>query len=260
RVESMNFDSRKQLLDYDNVMNKQRQAIYGLRNAILDGDDVTDRVKQMIEETLEDQFNIFTPKDKSYQLWNMSELNVYLKKNFGFSVDYNEDELAKTPYEAFAKEITDRALKIYENRFPDFLERNVDFAEMQQILLLQIIDHIWKNHLFELDHLKKGVGLRAYGQKDPLIEYQKESYAMFEKMITRVRDQMVEYVFKIQLPPRVVHRPKMQETRDGAAAVAAAEGSDGAQQKTAVIQKIGRNDPCPCGSGKKYKKCHGKNK
>ena len=261
RVESMNFDSRKQLLDYDNVMNKQRQAIYGLRNAILDGDDVIDRVKQMIAETLEDQFNIFTPKEKSYQLWNMPELNVYLKKNFGFSVDYDEDYLSKTPYEAFTKEITDRAMKIYEDRFPDFQERDVDFAQMQQILLLQIIDHIWKNHLFELDHLKKGVGLRAYGQKDPLIEYQKESYLMFEKMITRVRDQMVEYVFRIQLPPRVVRRPKMQETRDDTSEMSASGGADGARrQKTAVASKIGRNDPCPCGSGKKYKKCHGKNK
>ena len=261
RVESMNFDSRKQLLDYDNVMNKQRQAIYGLRNAILDGDDVIDRVKQMIAETLEDQFNIFTPKEKSYQLWNMPELNVYLKKNFGFSVDYDEDYLSKTPYEAFTKEITDRAMKIYEDRFPDFQERDVDFAQMQQILLLQIIDHIWKNHLFELDHLKKGVGLRAYGQKDPLIEYQKESYLMFEKMITRVRDQMVEYVFRIQLPPRVVRRPKMQETRDDTSEMSASDGADGARrQKTAVASKIGRNDPCPCGSGKKYKKCHGKNK
>ena len=259
RVESMNFDSRKQLLDYDNVMNKQRQAIYGLRNAILDGKDVTERVKQMIAETLEDQFSVFTPHDKSYQLWNMQELNVYLKKNFGFSVDYDEDELAKIQYEVFTKEITDRAIKIYENRFPDFLERDVDFAQMQQILLLQIIDHIWKNHLFELDHLKKGVGLRAYGQKDPLIEYQKESYSMFEKMITRVRDEMVEYVFRIQLPPRVVHRPKMQETRENA--ISAQSDSEGAKlQKTAVLQKIGRNDPCPCGSGKKYKKCHGKNK
>jgi preprotein translocase subunit SecA len=258
RVESMNFDSRKQLLDYDNVMNKQRQAIYGLRNAILDGKDVTERVKQMIAETLEDQFSIFTPQDKSYQLWNMQEFNVYLKKNFGFSVDYDEDELAKTPYEVFTKEITDRAIKIYENRFPDFLERDVDFAQMQQILLLQIIDHIWKNHLFELDHLKKGVGLRAYGQKDPLIEYQKESYSMFEKMITRVRDEMVEYVFRIQLPPRVVHRPKMQETREDAFLQSDSEGAK--SQKTAVLQKIGRNDPCPCGSGKKYKKCHGKNK
>ncbi|MCG2726735.1 MAG: preprotein translocase subunit SecA [Elusimicrobia bacterium] len=261
RVESMNFDSRKQLLDYDNVMNKQRQAIYELRNAILDGDDVTDRVKKMIAETLEDQISFFAPQEKSYQLWNMPELNVYLKKNFGFSVDYSEDDLSKIPYEAFTKEITDRAIKIYENRFPDFLERDVDFAEMQRILLLQIIDHIWKNHLFELDHLKKGVGLRAYGQKDPLIEYQKESYLMFEKMITRVRDQMVEYVFKIQLPPKIARRPQMQEARENASAESNSDGTDGAKrQKTAVADKIGRNDPCPCGSGKKYKKCHGRNK
>jgi preprotein translocase subunit SecA len=145
----------------------------------------------------------------------------------------------------------------YEARFKDFAERNVDFAELQRLLLLQIMDHIWKNHLFDLDHLKKGVGLRAYGQKDPLIEYQKESYLLFEAMLTRVRDQMVEYVFRIQLPPRPVAQPVTQE---GAPDEAKPRPQAPAKPSSKFTDsKVGRNDPCPCGSGKKYKKCHGVN-
>jgi len=132
----------------------------------------------------------------------------------------------------------------------------VDFNELERVLLLQIMDHVWKNHLYDLDHLKKGVGLRAYGQKDPLIEYQKESYALFETMLARVRDQMVEYVFHVQLPPRPVVR---QAAVEGAPEQAPARPAAAAPKPVSKFasDKVGRNDPCPCGSGKKYKKCHG---
>jgi len=260
RVEGMNFDARKQLLDYDNVMNKQRQAIYELRNVILDGQDVSDRVKKMIEEAIFDQLEAYASRDKSPQLWNIQELNVYLKRVFGFSFEMPEEEFEKLPYDDFTKLITGEALKIYEARVTDFEDRNVDFQEMQRILLLQIIDSIWKNHLYELDHLKKGVGLRAYGQKDPLIEYQKESYVLFERMITRIRDEMVEYIFKIKLPPKVLSRPPAREVRDEKEVSGQSLERKGKKPINFANMKIGRNDPCPCGSGKKYKKCHGRNK
>ncbi|MBI4656612.1 MAG: preprotein translocase subunit SecA [Elusimicrobia bacterium] len=262
RVEGMNFDARKQLLDYDNVMNKQRQAIYELRNTILDGQDVVERIKKMIEESLVEQIDLWAPEDKSPQLWNMESLNVYLKKTFSVSLDLSRD-FSKARHEQLRAELLEKIVKVYESRFEEFTQREVDFNELQRVLLLQIIDHIWKNHLYELDHLKKGVTLRAYGQKDPLIEYQKESYALFEKMLSRVREQMVEYVFKIQAPPRPVSRP--QAARTEARLMQTSSGGHARPKKdeekpaTAVSQKIGRNDPCPCGSGKKYKKCHGKN-
>ncbi|PIU20073.1 MAG: preprotein translocase subunit SecA [Elusimicrobia bacterium CG08_land_8_20_14_0_20_59_10] len=257
RVEGMNFDARKQLLDYDNVMNKQRLAVYELRNIILDGDDVAGRVKSMIHEAVEEQLDVNAPAEKASSLWTMDVLNVFLKKTFGFDVVYTADEIHVLTRPVLEGEVFKRVDAAYELRMKDFAERNVDFTELQRVLLLQIMDHIWKNHLFDLDHLKKGVGLRAYGQKDPLIEYQKESYSLFETMLGRVRDQMVEYVFRVQLPPRPVARP--------AAAVPAAaqdakqrpgSGEPGQAQKPHVA-KVGRNDPCPCGSGKKYKKCHG---
>ena len=264
RVEGMNFDARKQLLDYDNVMNKQRLAIYELRNAILDGKGVTDRIRSMIREAVEEQLDLNAPQDQASTLWNMEALNIFLRKTFGFAMEYSADELHGLIRPVLQEEVSKRVDEAYERRFADFAERNVDFAELQRVLLLQIMDHIWKNHLFELDHLKKGVGLRAYGQKDPLIEYQKESYILFEAMLGRVREQMVEYVFRIQLPPRPVARPAVQEGEPAERPAESAPrlGGQPAAQKPEnkfLDAKTGRNDPCPCGSGKKYKKCHGAN-
>jgi preprotein translocase subunit SecA len=192
----------------------------------------------------------------------MENLNIYALKTFGFRLDYDKDALHNMRQEALKKDMLERADKVYNDRFSEFSARGVDFNEMQRVLLLQIIDHVWKNHLYDLDHLKKGVGLRAYGQKDPLIEYQRESYAMFEKMLARVRDQMVEYVFRVKLPPAAVHRP------DPAAVPAGGREQGSPGREGAAVKKpqgkysnlkVGRNDPCPCGSGKKYKKCHGQN-
>ncbi len=256
RVEGMNFDARKQLLDYDNVMNKQRMAIYELRNIILDGVAVEDRVKSMIRESVTEQLDINAPLAQASQLWNLEALNIYLKRTVGFELSYTPDELhglTRPALEAAAFERVDAA---YAARAAAFTERNVNFTELQRVLLLQIMDHIWKNHLYDLDHLKKGVGLRAYGQKDPLIEYQKESYSLFETMLARVREQMVEYVFKIQLPPRPVARPVTREGEPQEARPQPQQAAPKPAPKFADV-KIGRNDPCPCGSGKKYKKCHG---
>ena len=267
RVESMNFDARKQLLDYDNVMNKQRLAVYQLRDLVLDGLEVSERVTSMIKESAEEQLNLNAPEGQAAALWNMEALNVYLKKTFGFALSYTEDEVRGLTRPAVQKDIEEKALEAYNRRTGDFAQRGVDFGEMQRVLLLQIIDHIWKNHLYDLDHLKKVVGLRAYGQKDPLIEYQKEAYSLFETMLSRVREQMVEYVFRIQLPPRVQPRPAAaQPSAVGQKASgpqnARPQEQSGAQeakkpQNKFVNEKTGRNDPCPCGSGKKYKKCHG---
>ncbi len=256
RVEGMNFDARKQLLDYDNVMNKQRMAVYELRNAVLDGEGVPDRVRSMIREAMEEQLDAHAPQDQAAVMWNLEALNVYLKKTAGFEVSYTEDELRGLTRPALQEEVMKKLDEAYAKRVSDFGERNVDFAELQRVLLLQIMDHVWKNHLFELDHLKKGVGLRAYGQKDPLIEYQKESYTLFEAMLARVRDQMVEYVFRIQLPPRPVPPPPQVQGAPKQAPQTAPQPAKPVNKFADA--KVGRNDLCPCGSGKKYKKCHGK--
>lgn len=257
RVEAMNFDTRKQILEYDNVMNKQRQAIYELRDLILDGEDIDERTKKIIEESIEENIKQYADAEKNSGLWDLEGLNIYLKRLFGFTYEYKKENIDSLSYEEMRNDITQKILDVFEKRKQDFIERGVDFKEMQRILLLQIIDHNWKNHLYELDHLRKGVVLRAYGQKDPLIEYQKESYGMFERMLNKIREQMVEYIFRMQLPPKIAHRPVATENNNSGNPDKKAPEKKNENKYSNM--KIGRNDPCPCGSGKKYKKCHGKN-
>lgn len=260
RVEGMNFDARKHLLDYDNVMNKQRLAIYGLRDMVLDGQGIPERVDQMIHESVTDCLDQYAPENDHANLWDFEKINVFLKRTFGFEVSYSDDDKHTLVRPALEEDIFSRVKILYEDRQKEFEERGIPFADVERLILLQIIDQIWKNHLYELDHLKKGVGLRAYGQKDPLVEYQKESYYLFENMINRIRDTMVSYIFRVHAPaapvapareaPANADTQKTQQPRQMPASK---------KSPLPVHGKIGRNDPCPCGSGKKYKKCHGKN-
>ncbi|HOX22688.1 MAG TPA: preprotein translocase subunit SecA, partial [Elusimicrobiales bacterium] len=255
RVEAYNFDIRKRLLDYDKVMNQQRTAIYGLRNAILDGEDVSARTSQMIDEVLEESLDKWCSKSTHIQLWDLDSLDAFLKQSFNMEIGYTRDELAKVGRDALYKELREEIQAIYDERANYFKEQGFDFKEIERMLLLQMIDQAWKMHLYELDHLQKSVGLRAYGQKDPLIEYQKESFSLYQAMLGRVRDQMVNYLFKIQLPPKRAPQPaQTQPTQHPAGGATQDKRQSGGQ----IPKKIGRNDPCPCGSGKKYKKCCGR--
>ncbi len=247
KVEGHNFDIRKHLLDYDKVMNQQRKAVYGLRNAILDGEDVGDRILQMTEEVIEESF-VNWASEKNVKLWDFASLNAFLKRVFTIDFDYNEENVKGKTTEDLTKEVLEKIKKVYKKRAEYFKEQGVDFKEIEQMLLLQVIDQSWKHHLHGLDHLQKSVSLRAYGQKDPLIEYQKESFAMYQAMFGRIRDYIVEYIFKMQLPPK-----QEEKSVDNLKTIKqnANDKSKGLQEKT----KLGRNDPCPCGSGKKYKKC-----
>jgi len=259
RVEGMNFDARKSLLDYDNVMNKQRLAVYELRDMILEGKKVRERVDAMLEEAVQSRLDEFCKEGDSAYSWQIDQLNVFLRRFFNFELLYTEDEKNTLIRQTVEEDIRKRVKILYEKRVEEFAERNFDFFEIERVLMLQIIDQVWKNHLYEMDQLKKGVGLRAYGQKDPLIEYQKESYNLFMTMMDRVRDQMIEYIFRIQLPPMPVPRPQTVKNEENGGGPAAAENKRTEEAKPRKYPKVGRNDPCPCGSGLKYKKCHGRN-
>ncbi|MBT3392836.1 MAG: preprotein translocase subunit SecA [Elusimicrobiaceae bacterium] len=247
KVEGHNFDIRKHLLDYDKVMNQQRKAIYSLRNAILDGEDVSDRIMQMIEEVIDESFANWA-SDKNQKLWDFASLNAFFTRVFTIDFNYNLENVKNKNTEELAKEVLEKIQKVYKDRATYFKEQEIDFKEIEQMLLLQVIDQSWKHHLHELDHLQKSVSLRAYGQKDPLIEYQKESFAMYQTMFGRIRDYIVDYIFKMQLPP------KRSETEAKNLKEIKKDGEQGSG-KTPDKSKLGRNDPCPCGSGKKYKKC-----
>ena len=247
RVEGHNFDIRKHLLDYDKVMNQQRTAVYNLRNAILDGQSFSERISQMIEESAEELFYQFFNRHHPKQS-DFASLNTVFNRRFTLNLELSAENTASKNDKEILEDIISKIKEIYTQRANYFLEQGILFDEIERMLLLQLLDQSWKQHLYELDQLQKSVGLRAYGQKDPLIEYQKESFALYQNMMTRIRDLFVDYIFRLQLPPQrrqPAVKKESKETKNG----------ETAKQEP---HKIGRNDLCPCGSGKKYKKCCGK--
>jgi preprotein translocase subunit SecA len=278
KVESMNFDIRKQVLDYDNVMNKQREAIYRLRNAILEGDDISGRVKQMVEESVADHVAQYAPKGADQRAWDIPSLRAWLKSSYGIDWTVPDDEIHDIHnLEDRVKELTTKA---YEDRHNSLGAET--FLDIQRNVLIAIIDSVWVEHLTYLEQLRKGIFLRAYGQKDPLIEFQKEGYRLFETMMIRVSDTAIDYVFRMSqtaaqesaaesaLTSKMIPQKEefsidhFQQSAAPDAQQSAGvvpmptKGANLPKPKPITVDKIGRNDPCPCGSGKKYKKCHAK--
>lgn len=253
RVESMNYDIRKQLLEYDDVMNKQREAVYSLRDAILEGNDLEERILNMIEESIDDKIATYCSA-KYPEEWNWTAINLWLMRVFNLSINVDNDNLKKYTKEKLKEEMFSLIKERYNERKNEISPEV--FFELQRIVFLNMLDVAWRENLYELDHLKRSVGLRAYGQKDPIVEYKKESYALFTNMQIRIREQTIEYIFKLQPMITKSTQPVRQSE-----SVVFKERSEKlySQQQKFKVGKIGRNDPCPCGSGKKYKKCCGKN-
>ena len=197
RVETHNFDVREQLLDYDNVMNKQREVVYKLRDEVLFGESVSEQIRAMISEDVSEQIDLLLPGD-DHAAWNTAELAAYLERAFGIAWSAAPAEAAREGRDGLKARFTRAAMEIYERRPSEF--EGYDFREVEKMVLLQMIDKAWKGHLYDLDHLKKSIFLRAYGQKDPKVEYQKESFRLFEAMLARVREQTVEYAFRVEAP------------------------------------------------------------
>jgi preprotein translocase subunit SecA len=263
QVEQRNFETRKHLLEYDDVNNKQRQQIYGLRRELLEGKEqkayVLDKAHEILEVLLDD--HIGSKRDVSE--WEVDAFRQQLQHFFGYDPGKDGFEIPTMPFEGMAEAFWSRL----EGRYGE-KEEKVGADLMRQYerhILLQIIDHSWKDHLLAMDHLKDGIGLRAYGQKDPLVEYKRESFDMFGMMKERIENDAVRFLFLLD-PMTDEDRRREEEKRRreqevvfraasaSAAGIAARGGIESSKRKTA---KVGRNDPCPCGSGKKYKKCHG---
>jgi preprotein translocase subunit SecA len=277
RVETHNFDIRKQLVEYDNVMNKQREVIYGLRNYVLDAESVHDRIKQMMSDELIEIVDNCVPKDSYQEKWDIPTISAYLKRAYEIEFQPTEDELLSYDKEALLEKLEGMIAEALETRAQAF--EGYDFSDIEKMVMLQVIDKSWKNHLYDLDHMRKYIHLRAYGQKDPKIEYQKESFSLFNIMLNRVREQVIEYVFRIQAPTAqpsrpqqiIAEKPEFQGHASEDESVANGDAPSPQRPSRLIktvegeprpepvhVEKIGRNDPCPCGSGKKYKKCHGK--
>jgi len=247
RVEGHNFDIRKHLLEYDNVMNKQREVIYAQRRQILAGEDLQEDILDMAQELLEEIVGEYTA-NKLPEEWDLDGLGAAFQHQFGFQVSLAgpDGDLREYLSDQVEKQLAARAEEIG----PEF------FRQLQQMVMLQIVDNQWKEHLLNMDHLRDGIGLRGYAQVDPLREYQREGYDMFMELIHRIQVETVGTLFHLQIRP---HQEIPAEARPQEQPMFYSHGDSGPPQPQPRQQKkIGRNDPCPCGSGKKYKKCCGK--
>ena len=248
RVESHNFDIRKHLLEYDDVMNQQREVIYAQRRQILGGENLKEDFLDMAEELIDDLVAEYVP-DNTVEEMDVTGFERSFRRQFGFvppsagqgNGDWSEYLMGKVRerYEAKSQEVGPEV-----------------FAHLQQMVMLQIVDNHWKDHLLSMDHLRDGIGLRGYAQKDPLREYQKEGYETFMDLVHRIKADTVGTVFHLQVRP---HQEVPEEARPAQQQMVLSHGGGGSSQPVQRKNgKVGRNDPCPCGSGKKFKKCCGK--
>lgn len=279
RVEGHNFEIRKQLLEFDNVMNKQREAIYSLRRTILESDDVKYLILDAIEDVvylMTEQY-LFSGKEEEMS-WDIEGLEVYLKAKFYFDIAPHREKLKGMSPEEVRELILKGLLAIYEDKEKNVLPEHL--RHMEKILFLNTIDTKWKDHLYAMDQLKEGVGLRSYGQRDPILEYQKEGFMMFQMMYTSINQEIAETIFRLQpvgersrrprgvfssLPQEFVHSDFSSLSagvRPYTPTPSAGQDHPDEPPKPKPYQKsgakVGRNEPCPCGSGKKYKKCCGR--
>jgi len=254
QVEAHNFSIRKHLLEYDDVMNKQREAIYSLRQQILKNQDQYEYIMELAKDILNWIIETRCPKNKDSKDWEFQQLKNDLIGQFGLNVSLTELENFNDNLK-----LEDYLWNKIENKYKEKEERlkNYNWHFQQQMLMLSIIDSHWKDHLLNLDHLREGIGLRGYGQRDPLVEYKKESHMLFEEMVNRIEEDIVKYIFILEPVEREERKYAEVSVMDYSYEKAAAPNEASVKAKTIRHQKIGRNEPCPCGSGKKYKKCHG---
>ena len=288
-VEAQNFEARKHLLEYDDVMNKQREAVYGLRHQLLEGDEQKeliqqDYVRDIVGEALDKYAGAETHPDN----WDIAGLKTEILSRFGVDILAEGVDPKTINHHELGDQVFERVIARYDAK-----EKLIGADTMRQherIIMLSVIDQLWKDHLLAMDHLKEGIGLRGYGQHDPLVEYKRESFHMFEEMMAQFESETVRYLYMMRVvddngdevsyqsaprpaqaeaPPeprkvqttlddveRQFHKRKERELEQARRAGA---GQADAVQQVVRGEKVGRNDPCPCGSGKKYKKCHGAN-
>jgi preprotein translocase subunit SecA len=296
-VEAQNFDARKHLLEYDDVMNKQRETIYAIRRSALEGKDQRDYVLGIAEDVARELVETYCPREQHPGQWNAAQFLAEMNSQFGVDAKAADADPGTLNHEQLADAAVEAVTKRYEEKEKQFSPELMRWLERR--IILDVVDTQWKDHLLSLDHLKEGIGLRGYGQKDPLVEFKKEAFVLFEDMMARIDNETIRYLYHIQIqqaeksPDEMQLRPERQRGPQGggaqaAVASAAARASEPQrlpevarqmerrqqrqqrelQYQTGPAQaeapkpvragaKVGRNDPCPCGSGKKYKKCHG---
>ncbi|MDH4251099.1 MAG: preprotein translocase subunit SecA, partial [Nitrospira sp.] len=265
KVEAHNFEIRKQLLEYDDVMNKQREVIYRHRRAVLSGENLTNDLHDMMGSSVESSLSVYCPPEQYPEEWDVKGLTEVMHGQFGLDITQGKhdggDSLRDVGRDALLEDLRTQVRDAYTKKEQELGPDLMRFLE--KTFMLQVIDHHWKDHLLGMDHLRDGIGLRGYGQKDPLIEYKREGFDLFAGMMDRVKSDTLDRLFHVQAvrhegeqpapPPQpIISQPPPKLTLNrGDEPITAQAPAQRAENK------VGRNDPCPCGSGKKYKKCHG---
>ena len=251
KVEARNFTIRKQVLEYDNVMNQQREVIYSQRRKILQQANLRDTIMEMVHKVVDRTMAMYAPPEVYSEDWDLQALINYAEEFYAprglLTVEYLQN-LSREELEEYLYKVADEHYAEREAAITPELMR-----ELENLVMLKVVDNHWMEHLDAMDMLREGVGLRAYGQKDPLVEYKFEAYDMFQAMIDAIQDDVVRYIYRVN----VITQPKVEDRLENASTNA---GDEGTKQPVVKKEEPGRNDPCPCGSGKKYKNCCGKDK
>ncbi len=264
KVEAHNFEIRKQLLEYDDVMNKQREVIYQHRRAVLAGAGLKEDLYDMMGGLVESSLNIYCPAEQYPEEWDLKGLVEMMEGQFGLDTTQGKNDggesLRDIGRDALVEDLKKSVHEAYDRKEQELGSDLMRFLEKN--FMLQVVDHHWKDHLLGMDHLRDGIGLRGYGQKDPLIEYKREGFDLFAGMMQRIKSDVLDRLFRVQAvrnegesaappPPPIIARPQPKLTLN--------RGDEPTVPQTVhrSDDKVGRNEPCPCGSGKKYKKCHG---
>ena len=253
KVEGRNFNIRKNVLNYDDVMNAQREIIYGERSKVLEGEDLKESIENMIREFVSDSINGYLAGDEP-ENWNLAGLREHFAGLFTIDGDFNytPQELDLLSKDELIEKATEAALNRYAEKEQELTP--VIMREAERVVLLQVVDTKWKQHIDDMDELKKGIGLRSYGSHDPVVAYRMEGFDMFDAMVASIREDTVRMLYNLRLRKEApMQRKQVFHPVD--------TGSDGSVSATRTVskKKPGRNDPCPCGSGLKYKKCCGRN-
>src|SRR5665648_1168642 len=251
RVESRNFDIRKHVLDYDDVMNQQREVIYGQRRSGLMGDNLRDNSIEMLEKVVKDSITMFSGESEFPEEWDLEGFSDYIESFYLPGTHLKPKQFADLSVLEIDEMLTDKAKGLYESR--EALFGTELMREIERAVMLQVVDSKWMDHLDAMDMLREGIGLRAYGQKDPLVEYRREGFEMFQAMIDSIQDDIIRYVMRVAPqvreevaePPRNVKENLTEEV---------------VKEPVRLEGQLRRNDLCSCGSGKKYKKCCGAKK
>ncbi|MDF2950604.1 MAG: secA [Anaerocolumna sp.] len=251
RIESNNFGIRKNLLEYDQVNNDQREIIYAERRRVLDGESMRDVIYKMITDTVEKSVNTCISEDQSPVDWDINELNNLLLPIIPLE-PITEEQIKNLKKNTLIQQLKEDAVKLYEEKEAEFPEKE-QLRELERVILLKVIDRKWMDHIDDMDQLRQGIGLQAYGQKNPLVEYKFMGFEMFDEMIESINEDTVKALMHVRIEQKV--------EREQVAKVTGTNKDDSVAQGPVkrVGKKIQPNDPCPCGSGKKYKHCHGKN-